>query len=77
MDQLIQLHDKADLQEEKMRIAVSLGSVRKEEVIKKVLKFAISVNKNSNFCMMKILNRIINFKAIRKITRFCYCYMRS
>jgi hypothetical protein len=46
VDQLIQLHNNSDLQEEKMRIAVSLGSVRKEEMIKKVLKFAISVNEN-------------------------------
>lgn len=44
VNKFIELHDKSDLQEEKMRIATSLGSVRKEELIKKVLNFAISVS---------------------------------
>ncbi len=43
VDKFIELHDKSDLQEEKMRIAVSLGCVTKENLIKKVLEFAISV----------------------------------
>ena len=43
VNKFIQLHDSSDLQEEKMRLATSLGSVRKEELIKKVLQFAISV----------------------------------
>ena len=42
LQQFIDLHNKADLQEEKMRIATALGSVRKEELIRKVLEFAIS-----------------------------------
>jgi hypothetical protein len=45
LNKLIELHDKSDLQEEKMRIATCLGSVRKEELIKKVLEFSISVSK--------------------------------
>jgi len=42
LNQLIELHNKSDLQEEKMRIANSLGSVRSENLIRKVLEFAIS-----------------------------------
>ena len=42
LQQFIDLHNSADLQEEKMRISTSLGSVRKEELIKKVLDFALS-----------------------------------
>ena len=42
LNQLIELHNKSDLQEEKMRIATSLGSVRSENLIRKVLEFAIS-----------------------------------
>ncbi|RNA09032.1 puromycin-sensitive aminopeptidase-like [Brachionus plicatilis] len=42
LDKLIDLHNKSDLQEEKMRIATSLGSVRSEALIKKVLHFALS-----------------------------------
>jgi hypothetical protein len=56
LQKFIDLHNKADLQEEKMRISTSLGSVRKEELIKKVLDFAISVN-NRVF-------RIVKFKQI-------------
>ncbi len=44
LQKFIELHNSADLQEEKMRISTSLGSVRKEELIKKVLDFSISVN---------------------------------
>lgn len=44
LDRLIDLHNKSDLQEEKMRIATSLGSVRSENLIKKVLNFALSVS---------------------------------
>ena len=43
LNQFIELHNKADLQEEKMRISTSLGSVRKPECISKVLEFALSV----------------------------------
>lgn len=42
LNKFIELHNSSDLQEEKMRIATSLGAVRKEELIKKVLEFAIS-----------------------------------
>jgi len=42
LNQFIELHNKADLQEEKMRISTSLGSVRKPECISKVLEFALS-----------------------------------
>jgi len=42
VDRFIQLHDTSDLQEEKMRIATSLGSVRREDLIRKVLNFALS-----------------------------------
>lgn len=38
----IELHNKSDLQEEKMRLANALGTVRKEELIQRVLEFAIS-----------------------------------
>jgi puromycin-sensitive aminopeptidase len=39
---LIDLHDKSQLQEEKMRIACNLGCVRKEELIQRVLEFSLS-----------------------------------
>jgi puromycin-sensitive aminopeptidase len=39
---IIELHNSADLQEEKMRIAASLGSVKDENLIKQVLKFSLS-----------------------------------
>lgn len=42
LQQFIDLHNKADLQEEKMRLCTSLGSVRKPELIQKVLEFALS-----------------------------------
>lgn len=42
LGKFIDLHNKSDLQEEKMRIANSLGSVRTEELINRVLEFAIS-----------------------------------
>lgn len=42
LDQLIELHNKSDLQEEKVRIATSLGAVRTEPLIRKVLDFALS-----------------------------------
>lgn len=38
----IELHNKSDLQEEKMRLATALGTVRKEELINRVLEFALS-----------------------------------
>jgi len=39
---VIDLHNSADLQEEKMRIAQALGAVKDEKLIKKVLEFSIS-----------------------------------
>lgn len=42
LTKFIELHDKTDLQEEKMRIATSLGSVKNEKLIEKVLEFSIS-----------------------------------
>lgn len=42
LQQFIDLHNKADLQEEKMRLCTSLGSVRKPELISKVLEFSLS-----------------------------------
>jgi len=42
LQKFIDMHNSSDLQEEKMRIATSLGSVRREELIRKVLAFAIS-----------------------------------
>jgi len=42
LQKFIDMHNSSDLQEEKMRIATSLGSVRGEELIRKVLNFAIS-----------------------------------
>jgi puromycin-sensitive aminopeptidase len=42
VDKFIALHNKTDLQEEKLRLATALGSVRKEELIQKVLDFAMS-----------------------------------
>ena len=44
IQKIIEMHDASDLQEEKMRLATSLGVVRNEELIKKVLNFAISVS---------------------------------
>ena len=43
VNKFIELHDSCDLQEEKMRLAGALGSVTKEELIQKVLDFALSV----------------------------------
>jgi len=42
LQKFVDMHNSSDLQEEKMRIATSLGSVRKEELIRKVLNFAVS-----------------------------------
>ena len=42
---IIELHNSSDLQEEKMRIANALGSVKDEKLITEVLKFALSVKK--------------------------------
>lgn len=42
VSKFVELHNKSDLQEEKMRLANSLGCVRKEELIQRVLEFAIS-----------------------------------
>ncbi len=44
LEKFIDLHNKADLQEEKMRLCTSLGSVRKPELIQKVLEFSMSVS---------------------------------
>jgi len=41
-DRMIALHESADLQEEKVRILRSLGSVQSPELIQRVLKFALS-----------------------------------
>ena len=43
LNKFIELHNKSDLQEEKMRIASALGSVKKETLIKQVLDFSLSV----------------------------------
>jgi len=42
VDKFIELHNNTDLQEEKVRLATSLGAVCKEDLIGKVLQFAIS-----------------------------------
>ena len=42
LNEFIDLHNNSDLQEEKMRIATSLGAVRKEPLIRKILEFALS-----------------------------------
>lgn len=42
VSKFIELHNKSDLQEEKIRLATALGTVRKEELIQRVLEFAIS-----------------------------------
>lgn len=42
IDKFIELHNKSDLQEEKMRLATALGTVRKEALIQRVLEFALS-----------------------------------
>lgn len=41
-NQMLELYDKADMQEEKVRISRSLGATDKEELIKRVLDFALS-----------------------------------
>ncbi|KAL8585740.1 hypothetical protein ACOMHN_056369 [Nucella lapillus] len=41
-NQMLELYDKADMQEEKVRISRSLGASNKEELIKRVLEFALS-----------------------------------
>jgi puromycin-sensitive aminopeptidase len=43
---LIELHDNCDFQEEKVRIACALGSVKEKMLIEKVLQFSISVFKH-------------------------------
>jgi puromycin-sensitive aminopeptidase len=43
LNRFIELHNQSDLQEERMRIATSLGAVRREDLIRKVLEFALSV----------------------------------
>jgi puromycin-sensitive aminopeptidase len=42
VDKFIDLHDKSQLQEEKMRLACSLASVRSPELIQRVLEFSLS-----------------------------------
>lgn len=42
ISKFVELHNKTDLQEEKMRLATALGIVRKEELIQRVLEFALS-----------------------------------
>lgn len=42
LNKFIEMHDSCDLQEEKMRIALSLGCVSNRDLIQKVLQFAIS-----------------------------------
>lgn len=42
VDKFIQLHDKCDFQEEKVRLACALGVVKDKKLIEKILKFAIS-----------------------------------
>ncbi|KAG1652086.1 Puromycin-sensitive aminopeptidase [Nymphon striatum] len=42
LNQMIEFHNKTDLQEEKNRISYSLGAVGDESLLEKVLKFAIS-----------------------------------
>ena len=49
LQQFIDLHNKETLQEEKMRLCTSLGSVRQPELINKVLEFAISVKIHFHF----------------------------
>jgi hypothetical protein len=41
---LLQLYREADLLEEKDRISRALGAIRDEEILKKVLQFAMSVS---------------------------------
>jgi hypothetical protein len=43
-DNLLQLYREADLLEEKDRISRALGAIRDEEILKKVLQFAMSVS---------------------------------
>ena len=57
IDKIIQMHDSSDLQEEKMRLASSLGVVSNDELIKKVLSFAISVS----FVVFLTKNKMIWF----------------
>lgn len=41
---MLQLYREADLLEEKDRISRALGAIRDEEILKKVLQFAMSVS---------------------------------
>ena len=43
LNKFIELHNKTDLSEEKLRIATALGSVKNELLIKRVLEFSLSV----------------------------------
>ena len=43
LNKFIELHNKTDLSEEKLRIATALGSVKNERLIKRVLEFSLSV----------------------------------
>ncbi len=75
VDQIIQLHDKCDFQEEKVRLACALGIVKDKKLIEKVLKFAISVI----FCILffLILFRQYDFFitkiVISSFSRLCIC----
>jgi len=56
VQQFIDLHNKETLQEEKMRLCTSLGSVRKPELIQKVLEFALSPAVRSQDSVTVIIN---------------------
>lgn len=56
LQQFIDLHNKETLQEEKMRLCTSLGSVRKPELIQKVLEFALSPAVRSQDSVTVIIN---------------------
>ncbi len=63
IDKIINMHDSSDLQEEKMRLASSLGVVSNEDLINKVLKFAISVRLfiyKTNDCLI-----ILSFSSLQ------------
>ncbi|XP_077968024.1 puromycin-sensitive aminopeptidase-like [Styela clava] len=68
LDKLLELHEKVDLHEEKERIERSVGSVKKPELITKVLDFAMTDKVRSNDKVFMIGSAAISNPIGRDIT---------
>jgi hypothetical protein len=69
IDNLLQLYREADLLEEKDRISRALGAIRDEEILKKVLQFAMSV---SYLYFYRVHDHFITGKMIHFLFKVCY-----